>query len=181
MRRLLLSVLLLLLFGNVALPAQNLVRNPSFENLLMLPCDIMITGEMALIEQDWYSPTDATPDVYSTIIPQSCFLFQPNSTYPGPIGLKGTQLPRTGTTMAGYGFFTIQGQNQREYVQVRLSSPLIPCRRYEVAFYVSLGDFQEYAVVRRFALAAPNPSNGFRHGRARVDAHFRYHRGGSSL
>ncbi len=159
MRRLLLSVLLPLLFGNVALPAQNLVPNPSFENLLMLPCDIMITGEMALIEQDWYSPTDATPDVYSTIIPQSCFLFQPNSTYPGPIGLKGTQLPRTGTTMAGYGFFTIQGQNQREYVQVRLSSPLIPCRRYEVAFYVSLGDFQEFAVDRLGANLSVTPTS----------------------
>lgn len=137
---------LLLLFGT--LNAQNLVPNPSFEDILVPPCDIMVTGEMSIIEQHWYSPTDATPDIYSTVIPQSCFLFQPNSTYPGPIGLKGSQLPRTGTTMAGFGFFTIDGQNHREYVQVQLSSPLIPCRKYEIGFYVSLGDFQEFAIDR---------------------------------
>jgi gliding motility-associated-like protein len=158
MRRITRPLLLLLLYFFCALHAQNLVPNPSFEGVLVPPCDIMVTGDFAIVEQNWYSPTDATPDVYSTVIPQNCFLFQPNSTYPGPIGFKGTQLPRTGNTMAGFGFFTIAGQNHREYVQVRLNSPLIPCRKYEIEFYVSLGDFQEFAIDRIGANLATTPT-----------------------
>ncbi|HHG84407.1 MAG TPA: gliding motility-associated C-terminal domain-containing protein, partial [Bacteroidetes bacterium] len=81
-----------------------------------------------------------------------CWNFQPNSTYSGPIGLKGPQLPRTGNAMAGFFSRTILGFDQREYMQVRLAQPLRAGRYYSFSFYVSLADNHEFASNRIGAL-----------------------------
>lgn len=145
MRRLRLHHCLLLLVCANWLSAQNLVPNPSFEAMYSEGCGVYITGEFAQHVQNWYAPTDATPDHFSTTNPVNCWNHVPNSTYAGPICTKGPQLPRTGDGMAGMFLYTIPNFEQREYIQVQLSSRLVPCQQYEVEFYVSLADYTEKA------------------------------------
>lgn len=125
--------------------AQNLVPNPSFENTDVNFCGIMSNTDFNSTNTDWITPGYGSPDLYYTSINDSCFNFQPNSNYPGPIGIKGSQLPRTGQMMAGFGTYSIQGMEQREYVQVPLSSPLVVGDIYLVECYVSLADSVEFA------------------------------------
>ena len=141
--------------------AQNLVPNPDFEQRDSDFCGIAGSTDLANSLADWYSPTSGTPDVYFTDIASSCWNFQPNSTYPGPIGIKGSQLPRSGSSMSGIGVYTIAGMNQREYIQVELSSSLIPTGKYLVEYYVSLADYTEFASNNLgFHLSTTAVSNG---------------------
>ena len=127
--------------------AQNLVPNPSFETTNGDFCGIMM-HEYSTTATDWYSPTQGTPDLFFTNIPSTCWNFQPNSDYGGPIGLKGPQIPRTGVVMSGLLLYTIQGLSQREYIQVPLSSSLIIGKRYVVECFVSLADYTEFGTDR---------------------------------
>lgn len=125
--------------------AQNLVPNPEFELRDSNYCGISSSTDLADALSDWYSPTSGTPDVFFTDISSTCWNFQPNSIYPGPIGLKGDQLPRSGASMAGMVLYTIPSQNQREYIQVELISPMVSGGKYVVECYVSLADYTEFA------------------------------------
>jgi hypothetical protein len=128
--------------------AQNLVLNPDFENTNGDFCGILAPGDYSATAMNWYSPSQGTPDLYFTNINSSCWNYQPNSTYGGPIGLKGTQLPRSGNVMSGIFLYTISGFEQREYIQVPLSSPLTIGGKYVVECYVSLADYTEFATDR---------------------------------
>lgn len=124
---------------------QNLVPNPDFEVRDADFCGISGPTDLTNSLSEWSSPTSGTPDVFFTDIASACWNFQPLSTYPGPIGLKGEQLPRSGASMAGMGLYTIAGMNQREYIQVHLNSPVVNGGKYLVECFVSLGDFTEFA------------------------------------
>lgn len=152
-----LSFLVLAISLSLASFAQNMVPNPSFENVNAVVCDPFLAIDFDTCNTDWYTPSLGTPDLFSTTISQSCWNFQPNSTYSGPIGLKGSQLPRTGDVMAGFFAYTIAGLEQREYVQIRLSSPMEACRLYRVSFYVSLADSTEFSTSRIGAYLSDTP------------------------
>jgi gliding motility-associated-like protein len=139
----LLAIALLLVVSRLC--AQNLVPNPSFEATLVMGCDPFTVADFNGALTDWYTPSLGTPDLFSTTVAQTCWNFQPNSTYAGVIALRGPQLPRTGDVMAGFRTYTINGLNQREYLQVRLASPLVPCRTYTLSYYLSLSDSIEFA------------------------------------
>ncbi|MDG1332138.1 MAG: T9SS type A sorting domain-containing protein [Crocinitomicaceae bacterium] len=140
-----LAVLFAFCLSTAALFAQNLALNPDFELRDADFCGIAGPSDLENSLVDWYSATSGTPDVYFTDIAPSCWNYQPTSTYPGPIGIKGIQLPRSGSAMAGMGLFTISGLNQREYIQVQLTSPMVPSGNYLVEYYVSLADYTEFA------------------------------------
>ncbi|NVK65521.1 MAG: T9SS type A sorting domain-containing protein [Flavobacteriales bacterium] len=157
----LITLLLVCTSASGVLMAQNLVPNPDFETRDSDFCGIATSGSLAMALTDWYSPSGGSPDVYFTDIESSCFNFQPNSSYSGPIGLKGSQLPRSGSTMAGFFTYTIDGLNQREYLQVQLMSPLVPNGEYLVEYYVSLADSTEFASNNLvFNLSVSAPSTG---------------------
>lgn len=132
-------------FCTMNLVAQNLVLNPDFELRDSDFCGIAGSTDLENSLSDWYSPSIGTPDVYFTDIDSTCWNFQPNSAYPGPIGVKGEQMPRSGTSMTGIGLYTISGMNQREYIQVELNSPTVATGKYLVECYVSLADFTEFS------------------------------------
>lgn len=123
--------------------AQNLIPNPSFENINTVYCGIYSNTDLGYSVNSWHSPTNGSPDLFSTSINQSCWNFQPNSSYPGPIGLKGFQLPRTGNIMVGLFCYTIDGMNQREYIQTQLTTSLTPGNLYTISFFVSLANNTE--------------------------------------
>lgn len=155
----LISLLAVLCTGNIG-SAQNLVPNPSFELYNSIYCGIMGNNVFNQTTKNWVSPTNSSPDLYFTTISPSCYNFQNNSQYTGPIGIKGSQFPRTGTVMAGCWLYTIPGLNQREYVQVQLTTPMVVGTSYVVSFYVSLADNMEKSTRNIGAYLSANPVSG---------------------
>ena len=143
-------ILLGLLFvtGALRLSGQNLVPNPGFESETPIHCGIYGTQDLGNSIPNWASASQGTPDLFSTTIDPVCWNHQPTSAYSGPIGLKGPQLPKSGNNMAGLFCYTIQGFDQREYIQTQLTTPLTVGGTYRVAFFASLADNTELSTYR---------------------------------
>jgi len=139
-----LGCLIVVFFTCGVCKGQNLVPNPSFEDTASMFCGVFLPADFDSSIHYWYTPTNGTPDLYSTQINQSCWNYQPNSTYSGPICIKGSQMPRTGNVFAGLYCFSIQGLNQREYIQSPLTNSMVPGNLYYVEFYANLPDDQQY-------------------------------------
>jgi hypothetical protein len=142
------SLFLLILF---VLPSfsysQNLVQNSSFEELSIEPCGITMTSaEFNSNMISWQCANLGTPDIFLTTIDSVCWNFQPNSIYPGPIGIKGPQLPHSGDAFVGIFAYTIPGLDQRDYIEIALESPMEIGSSYIIEFYVSLADSTEFSV-----------------------------------
>lgn len=94
-----------------SLQAQNLVPNASFE--VQDTCPMV---SQLFLAPPWNSPTPGSPDLF-------------NNSCNGQVGS-----PRTGVGSAG--LFTYSTfPNNREYMQVQLTAPLIAGQAYEVSFY----------------------------------------------
>jgi len=156
MLRIILSVIFL--FVSLTNYSQELVPNGDFEELNNEPCGLIINPSD--FDNDilyWQAANLGTPDIFLTTIDPACWNFQPISTYPGPIGIKGSQLPHSGVSFLGFFAFTITDLNQREYLQVELSSSMTAGIEYIVEFYVSLADFTEFSVDNVGAYLSVNP------------------------
>jgi len=118
--------------------AQNLVPNPSFEDLYQLPGCYTVAdkAEFESIMKDWVLPTKSTSDVFSTQIIDTCITSQPNSTATNIWVPTGKQLPRTGNTFAAM----YQYMYYREYLEVKLTTPLIVGQKYCCEMYISLAE-----------------------------------------
>ncbi|MEO5570259.1 MAG: T9SS type A sorting domain-containing protein [Bacteroidia bacterium] len=138
-----LHYLIILMLACRICEGQNLVPNSSFEDTANVFCGVFSVTDFNSSINYWYTPTQGTPDLYSTQINQSCWNFQPNSTYGGPVCLKGSQLPRTGSVFAGLACYSIPGLNQREYIQSPLTNSMVPGNSYYLEFYASLPDHEE--------------------------------------
>lgn len=113
--------------------AQNLVPNPSFEQV---NCPTGYTGFPAQVEtfmQNWYSATCASPDPMT-----NC---SSNANTSVPDVWFGNQVARTGTNYMGLGFYG----SWYEYIGVRLTQPLVSGETYHVSFYVSMAEQIRYA------------------------------------
>jgi len=110
--------------ANAKVHAQNLVPNPGFE--VQDTCPAVSQIELA---QPWNSPTLGTPDLF-------------NNTCGSQQGS-----PHTGHGSAGLYTYSTFADN-REYLQVQLTSPLVAGQTYEVSFYVKRLTFYSYAVNR---------------------------------
>jgi hypothetical protein len=135
------TLLFILTFFNVFFSfAQNLVPNSGFELTETVPCGWSNSNTIfdnAIV--DWNSPSFGTPDILSTLITQDCWNYQPNSSYLGPGCATGFQVPHSGNNFAGFYTYT-PSISQREYLQVKLSTPMVPGNLYYVKLYVSLAD-----------------------------------------
>ena len=88
--------------------------------------------------------TQGTCDIFSTIVDTNCLAHATSN----PYGLIGTQSPRTGSVMAG--FVTMDhlvpfATPYREYLSVKLDSPLEVGNWYEASAYISLEDYAGFA------------------------------------
>lgn len=129
-------VFILLLFFLPIVRSQNLITNPSFEDI------DSCYGQPAGIGFDvfewsgcvgWSCPTNASSDLwcenplFGTLTPP--FI-------PG----VGYQVPLTGNNYAGFLSFELTNQNYREYVQNKLISPLEVNQYYQFSFYISTNE-----------------------------------------
>jgi len=124
--------------------AQNLVPNGTFEDSSWVICGYTINaGQFNNSAYGWTSPNTATPDLHSTLIPQSCVNHHPNSLFPGCT--SGSQFPYSGNNFAGIITYAATNPPWREYIQTHLLTPMVPGMTYNVELYVSLGDQSQKA------------------------------------
>lgn len=140
MNKFLLSKLFIILIA-ISSHCQNLVLNNSFENYNYASCNI--SNEFNDILIDWDSPNNMAGDVYFTNISQECYLYQPDSSYDGPIGAKGSETPSEGEVFVGIWVYTIDGLEQREYIRGQFSDVLEGGKTYKVKMKISLADYME--------------------------------------
>lgn len=119
--------------------AQNLVRNPSFEEGAESLCDFMIWADLFYhYVYDWECPTNGTSDIFNSTIPnQTCWAAMPGKSG-GPYKRIGSQMPRTNSRFAG--IYVHSPDGYREYLHTELITPLLPGKSYCAAMYVSLAD-----------------------------------------
>lgn len=132
------TLLTILSFFN--LKGQNLVLNPSFENVNIgnLQCNWYTTvGQFNNAINNWTLPTGGSTDIFHTSLGNGCYS-SPFSTNAASVG---QQAPRTGDAFVNIVTYGNGGCTPwREYIQGELSTPLVAGQTYEVKFYVSLAD-----------------------------------------
>ena len=134
------TFLTVLLFPFGLLSAQNLIPNPSFENLGTPPCSwITSTTGFNNAIQNWTMPSNGSTDIFTNFVSTTCFAHN-LSTHASRIG---QQNPRSGNAQSAiltYGDGCGWMPNYREYLQTPLTSTLTPGQNYDFSFYVSLAD-----------------------------------------
>lgn len=131
--------------------AQNLIPNPSFETLDECP-----TFQAQLDRAPPWLPAYFTPDLFHTCIVGDC------GTDPIPCvpsSLWTYQYPRTGDGFSG-NWVGDAGSFTREFMRVELPDTLEPEVRYQLTFYVSLGDIFNLAVAEIGAYFSSAPTSG---------------------
>lgn len=137
------AVLTLTVFICAAATAQNLVPNPSFEEVVICPTsfyektsDIVIPG--------WTSASMGTPDLFHSCSQDDAGV---------PFNWAGESNSHSGKGYAGvYVWDTEPSTDYREYLQSELSEPLKPGEKYTVEFYYKSAPSSVY-VVNRIGLA----------------------------
>ncbi|GAB4283077.1 MAG: hypothetical protein Kow0068_07860 [Marinilabiliales bacterium] len=119
-----------------SIKGQNLVPNPGFEKYNKLANIWMKSSEQfnsCLV--DWTSPTNTVPDLISLLVNER-FWANPKNIRQS----KGLQLPHSGNNMIGFRTYGTGDDGAvacwHEYVQVKLTEPLIPGKSYYIEFWV---------------------------------------------
>jgi gliding motility-associated-like protein len=125
---------------SISIYSQNLVLNPSFENVNQgsLNCSWYTTAAgFNNAINNWTLPTGGSSDIFHTSLATSCYC----STFSTHGDNPGQQEPRTGNAYVNIVTHGSGGCTPyREYVQGQLSSPLVVGETYAVELYVSLAD-----------------------------------------
>lgn len=120
----------------------NLVPNPGFEEYKDVPCywtqQARKFNEQVMI--GWNSPTETTPDLFSTKADADCWTNPAKRT-------GGKASPRSGNAMAG---IKVRGKGNtptwwHEYLQITLPEPLETGTRYIVECWALRANFSEHA------------------------------------
>ena len=120
--------------------AQNLVPNPSFEELIRCPHSFS-TDRKDFIVPGWTSATRGTPDQF-----HSCSWGEADV----PYNWAGSSNAKTGKGYVGIYVWMnrTDDNNYREYIQCELAEPLRSGARYRVEFYYKLASYAVYAANR---------------------------------
>ena len=130
-------ILIILLITNNNIKAQqNLVLNPSFEDLDSGFVCTSIPPLPDLSASNWSSGAGSSPDIFNTGYDASCIL--------NPFSNWSNQAPLTGNGYAGIANHYAPSNFFREYLRGKLSEPLIIGVTYRVKLYVCLGDYSSY-------------------------------------
>jgi outer membrane protein OmpA-like peptidoglycan-associated protein len=113
--------------------AQNLVKNPSFEEYVSCPEKISQIRSCKY----WKSPSQATPDYF-----HSCSHKYSSSV---PVNVLGKQYARTGDAYTGIILFKKKFP-YNEYIQGEFSKTLVEGKLYNVSFFVSCSELSKYSV-----------------------------------
>ncbi len=130
----LLILLAIVTFTMKAQDENNLVINPSFEQL-----DGKLKGGGQIpMAAPWKAMTLNPVDLYSES--------SKSDNFGVPVNKYGEEKPKTGSNYAGVSFFGYKGKMPRTYLGTRLKEPLKAGKQYCLKFHVSLADMSKYAV-----------------------------------
>ena len=120
---------------------QNLVLNPSFENVnpSNLRCSwYLFNSQYTSAVNNWDYPTLGSTDLFHMSLPTTCYSHPLSS----DTFSSGQQLPRTGNAMSNIVTYGSGGCSPyREYLQGELSTPLTVGVTYNITIYVSCADY----------------------------------------
>lgn len=128
----------LLITPSAVYDMDNLVADPGFDHMTEDQCGYQQLGaNLSTYSPTWSTPTQASTDLWTLLTGAPVCETNPRSTNPLRLG---NQEPRSGHAFAG--LMNVPGPNSlyREYIQSKLTHPLIPGQMYEVSWYVSLGE-----------------------------------------
>ncbi|MEQ8910589.1 MAG: T9SS type A sorting domain-containing protein [Vicingaceae bacterium] len=129
------------LFCPAILAGQNLVINGSFE-------DTSIYSNNILWATNWTVPTGSSPDFFHPYRGLSYSL--------APSNFVGYQNAKTGLGYFGLTVYSSYRNQAREYIQGKLTSPLIQDSVYCFQLYISLADSSQYAIKRNLGVYFSN-------------------------
>lgn len=123
---------------SLGLPAQNLVPNPSFEELIRCPHSFS-TDRNDFIVPGWFSATKGTPDQF-----HACSWGEADV----PYNWAGSSNANTGKGYVGiYTWMKRDDENHyREYIECELAEPLVAGAKYRIEFYYKLSSYSVYSV-----------------------------------
>lgn len=124
-------LILLSLCYEHGLRAQNLIKNPSFEEFAECPNAL---GTFDKHVRYWSTPTQGSTDYFNTC----------SKVMGAPENFNGIQHPKFGNAYSGFYFYA--PGDYREYVQAQLSQTLHKGKEYHLEFYVSLAEGSDFAV-----------------------------------
>ncbi|MDH4058879.1 MAG: OmpA family protein [Cyclobacteriaceae bacterium] len=131
---------LILLCLSLSLSGQNLVPNPSFEELIRCPHSFS-ADRSDFIVPGWFSATKGTPDQFHT-----CSWTEADV----PYNWAGSSNAKTGKGYVGiYAWMKRDDENHyREYIECELAEPLRAGKRYRLEFYFKLASYSVYSANR---------------------------------
>ncbi len=121
------------------LPAQNLIRNSSFDEVLPYSHGVNASSKRHHFTDNtrhWDSPTEGTPDIWLEAYRSDTLLNK---------GMEPIK-PRTGESMIGiriYGCDKIYGTHCREYIQTKTMSTIKAGECYEYEFFCFVNTFRD--------------------------------------
>ena len=122
---------ILILFVNIisySSKSQNLIPNPSFEERDSCPSDN--PNQVFAYCSKWWQATKGTPDLFAP-----CNY----NKYSTPLNITGYSTPLAGTSYVGmliYATYGMSGKEYREYIETKLTEPLVAGEKYQFIIYV---------------------------------------------
>lgn len=143
------KTVLLSIFFSGNLLAQNLVPNPSFEEISRCP-NSFSTTKGDFVVPGWNSPTNGTPDHF-----HSCSWGEADV----PFNWAGSSNAHTGKAYAGMYVWNKRDDSKsyREYIQCELAEPLVSGEVYILEFYYKLAPFSVYTSNRLGMVVTAQP------------------------
>lgn len=115
--------------------------NGSFEDTISCPWSNDLNNGQLELAKGWWKPTLGTSDFYHRCnddivgVPNNFWGYQEPYHGDGYVGLGVIGWHTNTSEIFGY-----------EYIQSKLTTPLIACHQYQITFYVSLSDYTRYGV-----------------------------------
>lgn len=126
-----LVLFLAFVFPTFLVSAQNLVKNPSFEDFKICPSEF---GCLERAVVSWYQPTDGSTDYFNACSPSMS----------SETNFIGAQPPYDGHAYAG--MYAYGPKDYREYLTAELEEPLRAGQKYVFSFQVSLAEESQFGV-----------------------------------
>lgn len=133
------AFMMLVFIHTIRVTAQNLVPNPSFEEVNNMPCNTYVTNiteskmQFNAVFKNWMLPSDATTDPYSLLSDRGCLTYPIRDFWNMPA-------PKHGNNMIGLYTTRLGNQNYREYVSIKVNNKLVVGQQYFCGFYVASSD-----------------------------------------
>jgi hypothetical protein len=150
--------------------AQNLVRNPDFEEMPSCPYNPIysfLSDTSYLYINHWFTPSSGTPDLFASCfydsvyfanncVPETYYTYDMTHNVPG--NFIAFQYPKNGNNYIGFTAY-IPNQNNygNEYIGTELISSLVSGKKYCMDAYLSLADAR--IMTMPYLCSPPPPEN----------------------